>query len=111
MLLYFRFYQYVLKSEILFDDAGNLRNDQTAAIFHNLPSSALLTLIMDTPQRWMIEAVGSNQDLDNIFLESADQMVYGDFQLQNIIIEGLLIVCILVLYGISEVLIAEIHID
>ena len=36
----------------------------------------------------MIEAKGSNQDLDNIFLGQANELVYGDFELEHIIIEG-----------------------
>eukprot|EP00111_Clytia_hemisphaerica_P002468 TCONS_00007064-protein len=82
-----RFYQYVLQPELTFDINGNLKNDQEA-IFKNLPHSALLTLIMDTPQSWMIAARGSNQDLDNIFLGQANELVYGDFELEHIIIEG-----------------------
>jgi len=46
-------------------------------------------MIMDTPQSWMIEASGSNQDLDNIFLAQANELVYGDFVLEHIIIEGI----------------------
>ena len=83
----FRFYQYVLQPELTFDSTGKLKTDQEA-IFNNLPHSALLTLIMDTPQSWMIEAKGANQDLDNIFLGQANELVYGDFELEHIIIEG-----------------------
>lgn len=82
-----RFYQYVLQPALTFDDKGSLVNDQ-AAKFTNLPHSALLTLIMDTPQSWLIEASGSNHDLDNINLAQADEYVYGDYELEYIIIEG-----------------------
>ncbi|XP_065644022.1 UDP-glucose:glycoprotein glucosyltransferase 1 isoform X2 [Hydra vulgaris] len=82
-----RFYQYVLQPELLFNKDGEIINDQ-AATFLSLPHSALLTLIMDTPQSWLIEAVGSNQDLDNINLGEASTYVYGDFELENIIVEG-----------------------
>lgn len=82
-----RFYQFVIQSKLTFDAQGSLVDDQSA-IFKNLPHSALLTLIMDTPQSWMIEAVGSNQDLDNINLGQATGEVYGDFELEHIIIEG-----------------------
>ena len=82
-----RFYQYILQPEVNFDSDGNIVNDQ-AATFTNLPHSALLTLIMDTPQSWLIEATGSNHDLDNIHLAQADEFVYGDFDLEHIIIEG-----------------------
>ena len=63
----FRFYRYVLNPELTFNDAGKLSNS-APAIFHNMPQSALLTLIMDTPQSWMVEAVNSPYDLDNIHL-------------------------------------------
>ena len=77
----------MLQSELSFDANGKLQSDQEA-VFKNLPHSALLTMIMDTPQSWMIEASGSNQDLDNIFLGQANELVYGDFELEHIIIEG-----------------------
>lgn len=82
-----RFYQYVLQSSLSFDQDGNLVNDQ-AAVFKNLPHSALLTLIMDTPQSWLIKAVGNNHDLDNIHLGQAEGEVYGDYELEYIIVEG-----------------------
>lgn len=82
-----RFYRYVLNPELTFNDAGKLSNS-APAIFHNMPQSALLTLIMDTPQSWMVEAVNSPYDLDNIHLAEADGYVYGDFELEYIVIEG-----------------------
>ena len=62
-----RFYHFVLQPSLNFDKDGNLIHDQEA-VFKNLPHSALLTLIMDTPQSWLLEAVGNNHDLDNIHL-------------------------------------------
>jgi len=82
-----RFYQYVMQSKLNFNDDGSLVADQ-AAVFTSLPHSALLTLIMDTPQSWLIEATGSNHDLDNIHLDKAGDVVYGDFELENIIVQG-----------------------
>ena len=56
-----------MNPELTFTDGGKLSNS-APAIFHNMPQSALLTLIMDTPQSWMVEAVNSPYDLDNIHL-------------------------------------------
>lgn len=67
VLFFFRFYRYVLNPELSFDEDGKL-STSAPAIFHNMPQSALLTLIMDTPQSWMVEAVDSPYDLDNIHL-------------------------------------------
>ena len=63
-----------MQPELLFNKDGDVVNDQ-AATFTSLPHSALLTLIMDTPQSWLIEAVGSNQDLDNINLGEVNNYV------------------------------------
>ena len=57
----------MVQPSLNFDKDGNLIHDQ-AAVFKTLPHSALLTLIMDTPQSWLLEAVGNNHDLDNIHL-------------------------------------------
>ena len=67
-----RFYQYVLQPELSFAEDGSLKNEHLARFF-GLPASALLTLNMDTPQSWMIEASGSNMDLDNIHLAEVCQ--------------------------------------
>ncbi len=62
-----RFYRYVLSPELLFDEKGRLLNT-ASAVFHNMPQTAILTVNMDTPPSWMVEAVNSPYDLDNIHL-------------------------------------------
>lgn len=39
------------------------------ALFAEVPESPLLTLNMITPESWMVEAVQSSYDLDNIHLQ------------------------------------------
>ena len=39
------------------------------ARFHGMPQKPLLTLGMDPPESWLVEAVNSPYDLDNIYLE------------------------------------------
>ena len=60
------------------------------AVFTDLPHSSLLTLNMDTPHSWLVEAVWSPHDLDNIHLEGVERGVHGEFELEHILVEGLL---------------------
>ena len=60
------------------------------AVFTDLPHSSLLTLNMDTPHSWLVEAVWSPHDLDNIHLEGVERGVHGEFELVHILVEGLL---------------------
>lgn len=66
------FYSFVLESDVAF-----LANDTVSpgpvARFMDLPESPLLTLNMITPEGWMVQALRSPHDLDNIHL----QEVYG----------------------------------
>ena len=45
---------------------------------------------MDTPHSWLVEAVWSPHDLDNIHLEGVERGVHGEFELEHILVEGLL---------------------
>eukprot|EP00795_Rhopilema_esculentum_P016308 gene16308-7695_t len=82
-----KFYRYVLSPKLAFGEDGSLSNAATA-VFRDMPQSGLLTLIMDTPHSWMVEAANSPYDLDNIHLAEADSHVYGEFELEYIVIEG-----------------------
>ena len=62
------FYRYVLEPEVTFDSNGMLTSGPTAK-FLDMPQKSLLTLNMDTPESWLVEAVTSPYDLDNILLE------------------------------------------
>ena len=68
LFLFHRFYRYVLEPQLTFNEDGQI-SDSLSALFLNMPQSALLTLNMDTPQSWMVEAVRSSYDLDNIHLK------------------------------------------
>lgn len=62
------FYRFVLESDVTF-----LANDTVSpgpvAHFMELPESPLLTLNMITPESWIVQAVRSPHDLDNIHLQ------------------------------------------
>ena len=58
------------------------------AVFHNVPETPILTLGMVTPESWMVEAVTSPYDLDNIHLEDVPVGVSANFELQYLLIEG-----------------------
>lgn len=82
-----RFYRYVLEPQLSFDSAG-FANPGPLALFENMPQTPLLTMSMDTPLGWMVEAVRSPYDLDNIRLQEAEQGVHASFELEYIFIEG-----------------------
>ncbi|XP_046852680.1 UDP-glucose:glycoprotein glucosyltransferase 1-like isoform X2 [Xenia sp. Carnegie-2017] len=82
-----RFYRYVLTPNLQFDDNGNLVSEPRAE-FTDIPETPLLTMNLDIPQAWMVEAVKSPYDLDNIYLKEVEKMVVGNFELEYILIEG-----------------------
>ena len=63
-----RFYRHVLEPEVTFNEDGTI-TEGPAAVFSDMPQSVLLTMNMDTPLGWMVEAVYSPYDLDNIKLQ------------------------------------------
>uniref|UniRef100_A0A668ADA9 UDP-glucose ceramide glucosyltransferase-like 1 n=1 Tax=Myripristis murdjan TaxID=586833 RepID=A0A668ADA9_9TELE len=77
------FYRFVLESDVTF-----LANDSVSlgpmARFMELPESPLLTLNMITPESWMVEAVRSPYDLDNIHLG----VVTAEYELEHLLLEG-----------------------
>lgn len=62
------FYRFVLESDVAFM-ANNTVSPGPVARFMELPESPLLTLNMITPESWMVQAVRSPHDLDNIHLQ------------------------------------------
>ncbi|CAG05920.1 unnamed protein product, partial [Tetraodon nigroviridis] len=66
------FYRFVLESDVSF-----LANDTVSpgpvARFVEIPESPLLTLNMITPESWIVQAVRSPHDLDNIHLQEVSQ--------------------------------------
>uniref|UniRef100_I3JP69 UDP-glucose ceramide glucosyltransferase-like 1 n=1 Tax=Oreochromis niloticus TaxID=8128 RepID=I3JP69_ORENI len=77
------FYRFVLEPDVIF-----LANDTVSpgpvARFMELPETPLLTLNMITPESWMVQAVRSPYDLDNIHL----QEVLSEFELEHLLLEG-----------------------
>lgn len=62
------FYRYVLEPDVTFL-ANETVSPGPVARFMELPESPLLTLNMITPESWMVQAVSSPYDLDNIHLQ------------------------------------------
>ncbi|KAM8856453.1 UDP-glucose:glycoprotein glucosyltransferase 2 isoform 2-T2 [Spinachia spinachia] len=81
------FYRFVLESDVSF-----LGNDTVSpgpvARFPELPESPLLTLIMNTPESWMVQAVRSPHDLDNIHLQEVSGTVAAEYELEHLLLEG-----------------------
>ncbi|KAG7503243.1 hypothetical protein JOB18_034256 [Solea senegalensis] len=81
------FYRFVLESDVLF-----LANDTVSpgpvARFMDLPESPLLTLNMITPESWMVQAVRSPHDLDNIHLQEVNGVVTAEYELEHLLLEG-----------------------
>ncbi|XP_069558740.1 UDP-glucose:glycoprotein glucosyltransferase 2 [Brachyistius frenatus] len=81
------FYHFVLESDVAF-----LANDTVSpgpvARFMELPESPLLTLNMITPESWMVQAVRSPHDLDNIHLQEVSGLVTAEFELEHLLLEG-----------------------
>ena len=73
------FYRYVYETDL---------EQMPSALFHHVPETPILTLGMDTPESWMVEAVTSVYDLDNIHLEDVPFGVSANFELQYLLIEG-----------------------
>ncbi|XP_044071952.1 UDP-glucose:glycoprotein glucosyltransferase 2 isoform X5 [Siniperca chuatsi] len=81
------FYRFVLESDVNF-----LANDTVSpgpvARFLELPESPLLTLNMITPESWMVQAVRSPHDLDNIHLQEVSGFVTAEYELEHLLLEG-----------------------
>ncbi|TWW80861.1 UDP-glucose:glycoprotein glucosyltransferase 2, partial [Takifugu flavidus] len=81
------FYRFVLESDVSF-----LANDTVSsgpfARFMEIPESPLLTLNMITPESWMVQAVRSPHDLDNIHLQEVSGVVTAEYELEHLLLEG-----------------------
>lgn len=81
------FYRFVLESDVIFL-ANETVSPGPAARFTELPESPLLTLNMITPESWMVQAVRSPHDLDNIHLQEVSGVVAAEFELEHLLLEG-----------------------
>ncbi|XP_028655382.2 UDP-glucose:glycoprotein glucosyltransferase 2 [Erpetoichthys calabaricus] len=81
------FYRLVLEPDIIF--LANKRiSAGPVAHFIGLPEAPLLTLNMITPENWLVEAVRSSYDLDNIHLKEIDGLVRAEYELGHLLLEG-----------------------
>ncbi|CAB3399775.1 unnamed protein product [Caenorhabditis bovis] len=81
-----RFYRFAASSELTFDQNGNM-NDVIVK-FDKLPSKQLLTLSVQAPDSWIVEAVFAEYDLDNLKMEQVSKNVVAVYSLQHILLEG-----------------------
>ncbi|XP_054602856.1 UDP-glucose:glycoprotein glucosyltransferase 2 isoform X4 [Nothobranchius furzeri] len=81
------FYRFVLESDVTFL-ANETVSSGPVARFTELPESLLLTLNMITPESWMVQAVSSLHDLDNIHLQEVKGVVAAEFELEHLLLEG-----------------------
>ncbi|XP_014811121.1 PREDICTED: UDP-glucose:glycoprotein glucosyltransferase 2 [Calidris pugnax] len=81
------FYRFVLEPELTYGINKHLPSEPMAK-FLELPESPLLTLNMITPESWLVEAVNSSCDLDNIHLQDIKGTVIAEYELEYILLEG-----------------------
>uniref|UniRef100_A0A8B9VXG4 UDP-glucose ceramide glucosyltransferase-like 1 n=1 Tax=Anas zonorhyncha TaxID=75864 RepID=A0A8B9VXG4_9AVES len=84
--VFFYFYRFVLEPELMYGINKHLPSEPVAK-FLELPESLLLTLNMITPESWLVEAVNSSCDLDNIHLQDV-RTVTAEYELEYILLEG-----------------------
>ena len=61
------------------------------AVFANLPQQKTLTMNMDVPESWLVEAVHAAYDLDNLRLEDLGEdasTLHATYELEAIIVTG-----------------------
>ncbi|XP_077554205.1 UDP-glucose-glycoprotein glucosyltransferase isoform X3 [Haemaphysalis longicornis] len=81
------YYRFVLEPEPQFGLDGQLGLGPYAK-FVNMPETPLLTLGMATPENWLVEAVRSPYDLDNIHMQQVESRVHAEFELEHLLLEG-----------------------
>ncbi|XP_029460576.1 UDP-glucose:glycoprotein glucosyltransferase 2 isoform X2 [Rhinatrema bivittatum] len=81
------FYRFVLEPELIFLSNKSLSAGPVAN-FLEIPESPLLTLNMITPENWLVEAVQSSCDLDNIHLQEVEGIVTANYELEYLLLEG-----------------------
>uniref|UniRef100_A0A674KBQ2 UDP-glucose glycoprotein glucosyltransferase 2 n=1 Tax=Terrapene triunguis TaxID=2587831 RepID=A0A674KBQ2_9SAUR len=83
----FVFYRFVLEPELT-SGANNLFPSGPVAKFLEMPETLLLTLNMIIPESWLVEAVNSSYDLDNIHLQDVEGIVTAEYELEYLLLEG-----------------------
>lgn len=74
-------------AELSFTNDGTLKYAPLAR-FTQLPSRQLLTLNVQAPDAWLVEATKAIYDLDNIRMEQAESDIIAEYQLRHILLEG-----------------------
>ncbi|XP_048460251.1 UDP-glucose:glycoprotein glucosyltransferase 1 isoform X3 [Rhincodon typus] len=80
-------YRFVLEPEITFSADGSFAPGPVAK-FLDMPQSPLFTLIINTPESWMVESVHTSYDLDNIYLKEIDGGIAAEYELEYLLLEG-----------------------
>ncbi|XP_037075354.1 LOW QUALITY PROTEIN: UDP-glucose:glycoprotein glucosyltransferase 1-like [Pollicipes pollicipes] len=80
------YYRLVLEPAPQFSAAGELQGP--VARFAGVPGEPILTQHYHVPDNWMVEAVVSPYDLDNIKLDDVEHGVHSDFELEHLLLEG-----------------------
>ncbi|KAM9486664.1 UDP-glucose:glycoprotein glucosyltransferase 2 isoform 2-T2 [Clarias gariepinus] len=81
------FYRFVMEADLTFFGNDSLSPGPMAR-FTDIPESPLLTMNMITPESWMVEAVQSAYDLDNIHLQKVSGVVKAEYELEYLLLEG-----------------------
>ncbi|KAG1695917.1 UDP-glucose:glycoprotein glucosyltransferase 1 [Nymphon striatum] len=82
------FYQYVLEPEPLFKPQDGSILGPRARFIH-MPTAPLFTLAMVTSDNWLVEAVKTPYDLDNIHLQDVENFIHAEFELKHLLLEVL----------------------
>lgn len=85
-----RFYRYLWPSQLEFSQKSGKMVDPHVE-FDGVPKEPLLTLGMDVPAAWLVSAVDSVHDLDNIRLSDVSTDIAATYRLTNILVEGHLV--------------------
>lgn len=81
------FYRFVIEPEPQFNADGAVRSGPYAK-FTGIPASPLLTQNLQVPENWMVGAVRSVYDLDNIKLADINGPVHSEYELEYLLLEG-----------------------
>ncbi|XP_061486068.1 UDP-glucose:glycoprotein glucosyltransferase 2 isoform X2 [Rhineura floridana] len=81
------FYRFVLEPELV-SGTNSFFPLAPGANFLEMPESPLLTLNMITPESWLVAAVNSSYDLDNIHLKDVEGVVSAEYELEYLLLEG-----------------------
>ncbi|GJQ09098.1 hypothetical protein GpartN1_g889.t1 [Galdieria partita] len=85
------FYRTVLVPRPRFESNTGALISKPSGVFTTLFKNRTLTVSMDTPPKWLIGASHANEDLDNLVIQNDTQVLYAEYQLEAILVEGICI--------------------